>query len=129
MSSIPRLELEARTALTIAEAMAQTVALIEQYWPQSKRGSNAQREWTRLKEQRETILLCLNDGLAKEGVLDAQHAERTRAEIERIREALESAEKFIVGITNNDYGWHLDEAEMRAALAKVRAALGREGTP
>lgn len=63
---LSKLEIEARTARGIAESMAFTMAAVEGYWPPSKRGSNAQREWDRLKEQLRVLTLCLDDRLGKE---------------------------------------------------------------
>lgn len=54
-------EIEIETAASILRAMGDAIEQIERYWPVSKRGSNASREFERLKMQRTTALQCLLD--------------------------------------------------------------------
>lgn len=55
------MEMEVRTARGIAEAMGQSIEGLEKFFPQSKRGSNAQRFLDEIKARRESIIQCLID--------------------------------------------------------------------
>lgn len=57
------MEIETETARSVLSAMTQTIGEVERFWPVSKRGSNAQRQWEQLKAQHETALACLEEAL------------------------------------------------------------------
>lgn len=59
-------QIEAQAALGIAQSMAQSLDALERYWTPSKRGSNAQRVLTEIKQKRAAIEQCLRDALKPE---------------------------------------------------------------
>jgi hypothetical protein len=62
----PELEMEADTARGAILGALEDMRELDQRWPASKRGSNAQRAFDRLRSRLECALECLNDGLANE---------------------------------------------------------------
>lgn len=63
---ISKLEVEANMARSAVMGALEDMRELDQRWPMSKRGSNAQRAFDRLKGRLECALECLNDGLANE---------------------------------------------------------------
>ena len=57
-------EVEVETAASILRSMNHSIEELERLWPQSKRGSNAQRMLTEIKDKRATALQCLLDAQA-----------------------------------------------------------------
>jgi hypothetical protein len=62
----PKLEMEADMARGAVRGALEDMKELDQRWAASKRGSNAQRVFDRLKGRLECALECLNDGLANE---------------------------------------------------------------
>ena len=60
-----RLEVEARTALNILKAMAESIRLMEERWPPLRRPIRAQRMLDEIKEKRAVAQQCLEDGFAE----------------------------------------------------------------
>ena len=60
-----KMEIEIETAANIMRTMGNTLDKLARYWPQSKRGSNAQRQLDDIRSQRASALQCLIDA-AKE---------------------------------------------------------------
>ena len=56
-----KMEMEIDTALSIVTSMRQSIEGLEKFWPQSKRGSNAQRYLDEIKSKRDSIEQCLVD--------------------------------------------------------------------
>jgi len=61
MASLTTMEMELRTAKTIARGMEEDIREMELAWPQYKRGSRAQKFLDSLKERNKTLIQCLTD--------------------------------------------------------------------
>lgn len=58
-----KMEMETDAALGIAQGLRESIEGLEKYWPQSKRGSNAQRFLSEIKEKQAMIERCLLDAV------------------------------------------------------------------
>lgn len=56
-------EIEIWSALAILKAMEASIEALEQHWPKSKRGSNAQRYLNQIKDKRDAAELCVADAI------------------------------------------------------------------